>query len=278
MIIKQYLSEKSLSKSPATVRSYWMIIKNFQVWLGKSVLQAERKDAVLYLHYLLDEKHLGKNSVQTYFIALRVFYSWAVKQQYVSVDPFKDIDMIKPDKRMPVYLTIEEMALMYQATKNVRDILLLKLLYSTGCRVSELIHIRKRDINLNRGTVKIFGKGSKERLVVIHEIFRQSFQDYIKNFNDEQLLFPLCQASVQKIIRKIAKNAGIKKKVTPHKIRHTFATHMLQAGVDIVVIQKMLGHQSLNTTQIYTHYNDEDIILKESYLPVSKIFCGDDLR
>jgi site-specific recombinase XerD len=250
-----------------------MVLVNFQVWLHKSILEANRQDIITYLAYLLNDRHIAKNSAQTYFIAIRAFYTWAVNQKLILEDPSKGIDMIRPPKRLPVWLTISEMSAMYRAASgHRRDLMLLKMLYSTGVRVTESINIRKRDIDSESGIIKIFGKGSKERIVVIHEAFRRDFAEYIQGLEENDKLFPLCQGSVQKIIRKIARKAGVKKHVTPHKLRHSFATHLLQNGVSIVFIQRLLGHASLNTTQIYVHCSDQELVQKESLLPVGKIF------
>jgi len=144
-----------------------------------------------------------------------------------------------------------------------RDNLIVKMLYATGVRVSELVNIKKQDIDLDRNTIKVFGKGAKERIVLLPDALKVQLEAYCSGFLESQKLFDLNIRTVERDIKSLAYRAGINKKVTPHKLRHSFATHMLQNGGNVVAIQKLLGHTSLSTTQIYTHYSVDE--LKDMY-------------
>jgi integrase/recombinase XerD len=125
------------------------------------------------------------------------------------------------------------------------------------------VNIRRQDIEFDRGNIKVFGKGAKERIVLIPDVMKPQVEVYCGDLKDDERLFDITPRMVQIEIKKLARLAGINKKVTPHKLRHSFATHMLQNGGNVVAIQKLLGHTSLNTTQIYTHYSVDE--LKDMY-------------
>jgi site-specific recombinase XerD len=153
--------------------------------------------------------------------------------------------------------------MLFEKASDPRDNIIVSMLYATGVRVSELVNIKKKDIDFDRNTVNVFGKGAKERIVLVPDSLTDRLKYYCGSLGSDDLLFDLTPRTVQRIIKSLASIAGIKKKVTPHKLRHSFATHMLQNGGNVVAIQKLLGHTSLNTTQIYTHYDVDE--LKEMY-------------
>jgi site-specific recombinase XerD len=143
------------------------------------------------------------------------------------------------------------------------------MLYSTGLRVSELVHLSKKDIDFDSGEIKVLGKGSKERVVLLHPAYIEQFKEYVKHFDRDQLLFPLDKGTIEKDIKRMAKVAEIHKHVTPHKLRHSFATHLFKETKNIVLVQELLGHSSISTTQIYTHLDKAD--LKEGHVKLSAI-------
>jgi site-specific recombinase XerD len=179
---------------------------------------------------------------------------------YVQVNPCAGIDKIKYEDKMFVYLTLPELKAMIDTAniENPRCAMIIRFLFVTGARVSELTGIRKRDIDFEHNILRLFGKGSKERPIPIDKMFRPILEEYCKGFDDNQKLFDYHTGTVEKDIRVIAKQAGVNKHVTPHKLRHSFATHMLRSGANVVVIQQLLGHVSLNTTQKYAHADDKD--------------------
>lgn len=261
--IDVFIDEKRLSSSPNTIKQYGTILRNFQKNLGKPCDQATRAEVIRYLNLLMFEKKRSRTTVSNILSVLKSFYAFMVENEYLSSNPTKGINNIKPDKKAPVYLTPVEINDLFNTAIDSRDNLIVKMLYATGVRVSELVNIKKRDVDLERNTIKVFGKGSKERIVLIPRGLTEEIYLFAGNIREDDLLFPLTPRTIQRDIKVLAVRAGIQKKVTPHKLRHSFATHMLQNGGNVVAIQKLLGHTSLNTTQIYTHYSVDE--LKDMY-------------
>ena len=258
-----FIDEKRLSSSPGTIRQYGMILNRFYKYTGKQPDTVVRPEIVRYLNYLMFEKHLSKTTVANVLSVLKSFYSFMLDNGYVTSNPTRGINNIKLDKKAPVYLTFSEMNDLLDTAIDPRDRIMVRLLYATGVRVSELVNIRKKDIDFDRCTIKVFGKGAKERIVLVPETVVKEMYDYAASLNNDDRPFDLTPRTVQRDIKLLARRAKINKNVTPHKLRHSFATHMLQNGGNVVAIQKLLGHSSLNTTQIYTHYNVDE--LKEMY-------------
>lgn len=258
-----FLDEKRLSSSATTMHQYTLILHRYQKFLGKPVENAIRPEIVRYLNHLMFERKLSRTTVANILSVIRSFYSFMVQSEYMASDPTKGISSIKIDKKAPVYLTQAEIRDLIDSAVEPRDNLIVKMLYATGVRISELVNIKKSDIDFDRDTIKVFGKGAKERIVLIPDGLSSSLRAYCEQLDDDSKLFDLTTRTVQRDIKILAVRAGINKHVTPHKLRHSFATHMLQNGGSVVAIQKLLGHTSLNTTQIYTHYNVDD--LKEMY-------------
>ncbi len=261
--IEIFLDEKRLSSSPNTIKLYSLVLRKFQEYAGKPIEQSTRHDIVRYLNHVLFEKKLSKATASSILSVLKSFFSFMLQSELVPADPTRGISPIKIDKKAPVYLTQDEMKELINTAKGERDNLMVKMLYATGVRVSELVNIKRQDIDLARGTIKVFGKGSKERVVLIPDEMRTQVEAYCGPLKEEERLFDLTPRMIQLEIKKLARLANINKKVTPHKLRHSFATHMLQNGGNVVAIQKLLGHTSLNTTQIYTHYSVDE--LKDMY-------------
>ncbi len=266
-----FLDEKRLSSSATTMRQYALILRRYQKYNSKPVENALRPEVVRYLNHLMFERKLSHTTVANILSVLRSFYTFLVQSEYMANDPTKGISSIKIDKKAPVYLTQAEIRGLIDTAVEPRDNLIVKMLYATGVRISELVNIKKTDIDFDRDTIKVFGKGAKERIVLIPGELSSTLRVYCEQLNDDNRLFELTPRTVQRDIKLLASRAGITKHVTPHKLRHSFATHMLQNGGNVVAIQKLLGHTSLNTTQIYTHYNVDD--LKDMYAhthPMSK--------
>lgn len=269
--IEVFLDEKRLSLSQNTIKQYKNILNVFQRFCNKPPESITRQEIIRYLNHLMFEKGLSKAYVSNVMSIIKSFYTFLNENEYIKANPTKGISQIKKDKKAPIYLTQDEMAMLIKTAISPRDSLIVKMLYATGVRVSELVNIKKRDIDLARGTIKVFGKGAKERAVLIPDTLSQELKEYCEGLKDDDRLFDLSVRTVERSIKTIAKRAGIDKKVTPHKLRHSFATHMLQNGGNVVAIQKLLGHTSLNTTQIYTHYSVDE--LRDMYIhthPMSK--------
>lgn len=258
-----FLDEKRLSSSAGTIKQYAIILGQFEKSLDKPLEIVTRPDIIHYLNELMFEQKLSRTTVANILSVIKSFYSFMAQNEYIVVDPAKGVNAIKIDKKAPVYLTQQEVRDLIETAVDPRDRLVVKMLYATGVRVSELVNIRKSDIDFDRNTIKVFGKGAKERVVLIPEAMSEVLRAFCKPLSNDDKLINLTTRTVQRDIHTLAARAGITKHVTPHKLRHSFATHMLQNGGNVVAIQKLLGHTSLNTTQIYTHYNVDD--LKEMY-------------
>jgi len=258
-------------KSKNTIKTYAGTIKKFLEFLinngiiitdTKSINSSLDKNLILkFLAELKVKKKLDSNSLRLYVRAISSFLKFLDNESLA-----KQIKAPKVDKRLPKFITYDELNKLLENAENYRDKLIIKFLFYTGVRVSELIKIKKNDIIFEEGFVKVYGKGGKERIVPIPKELLNELKDYVNKINTENI-FPLSSRQVERIIKNIAKKAGISKKVTPHVLRHSLATTLLSKGVDIRYIQEILGHSSLNITQIYTHVVPNQ--LKEIY---QKIF------
>lgn len=263
--VRIFLDEKRLSSSAGTIRQYDHVLRSFERYSGKPMDAIIRTEVIRYLNYLMFERNLSKATASNVLSILKSFYKFMADNRHIDANPTRGINSIRMDKKAPVYLTIGEMRELIDTAIDARDRIVVRMLYATGVRVSELVNIRRRDIDFERGTVKVFGKGAKERIVLIPSDMVADLRHYCESegLGESDRLLDLTPRTVQRNIKVLARRAGITKNVTPHKLRHSFATHMLQNGGNVVAIQKLLGHASLNTTQIYTHYSVDD--LKEMY-------------
>ncbi|PVU71394.1 recombinase XerC [Candidatus Nanobsidianus stetteri] len=258
-------------KSKNTIKTYSGIIKKFLEFLinngiiitdTRSINDSLDKNLILkFLAEIKVKKKLDSNSLRLYVRAISSFLKFLDNESLA-----KQIKAPKVDKRLPKFITYDELNKLLENTNNYRDKLIIKFLFYTGVRVSELVKIKKNDIIFEEGFVKVYGKGGKERIVPIPKELLNELKDYINKINTENI-FPLSSRQVERIIKNVAKKAGINKKVTPHVLRHSLATTLLSKGVDIRYIQEILGHSSLNITQIYTHVVPNQ--LKEIY---NKVF------
>lgn len=251
--LKSELKMRGLS--PMTVRNYSFFVEKFLKGTNKPSVELNSDDAKLYLSGLFDTK--SKNTIMLAAASLRFFFTEILKKD------FADVRIPKKDKTLPSVLTKEEVKKLIESTDNVKSRLIISLLYSAGLRVSELVKLKVVEINFEDKTGWVrSGKGSKDRLFAISETLSKELQEYLTG-RENQYVFskdsPLTTRNIQKIIALTKKRAGINKKVTPHTLRHSFATHLLEQGTDIRVIQVLLGHSSLNTTQLYAHVSTDQI-------------------
>lgn len=256
-------------KSPNTVKEYRFLVSVFLKFVGKSLEECTTDDIENYKHHLASRLNYSKTSQYLAIKALRHFY------KYKNIQPLINLTVPKRPKKMPNYLSEKEASRLIESSKsNLRDNLIVTLLAHTGVRVGELCSIKISDVDMDEGVISIFsGKGDRDRIVVMPENCRKLISDYLREryrigSDVDNLLVSrngrkLDSTTVQRIVRKAAQEAGIRKKVTPHVLRHTFATAVLRNGGDIRFIQQLLGHASVATTQIYTHVDDNT--LKEMY-------------
>lgn len=273
---QKYL-EVELSYSKKTSSSYLIEINKYQNYLDENKLnykKISREDIRDYLKYL-DDLNYKNTSISKNLSSLRSFYKYLVREEVVNNNPFQLISNPKKEKKLPNFLNeieMEDLLNIYNLNTydGIRNRLILELLYSTGVRVSELVNIKLKDINFSDKSIVIMGKGKKERIVLFGEytgyLLEKYLDDsrniYLDGRNSEYLILnrfgaSLSVRSVQKIINSCTNLLALKHRVTPHTIRHTFATHLLNHGADIKSVQELLGHESLSTTQIYTHITND---------------------
>ena len=247
-----YLLMKGYSR--LTIKNYLYIVEDFLKSFDIPDTQSIQK-------YFLKKK-ISKNSRATQTLILRSFAKFLKKE--LKID-FETMDPPKTSKTLPVFLTKDEVKKILDASKkNIRDFTILAFLIYTGTRVGELVNIKNDDINLDENFVKISGKGDKERLVPISEDLSIILKEYTKHQpNNSEYFFEsrrkkkFSPLTIQLMVKKYAKYAGINKNVTPHKLRHTFATLALESGISPITIGELLGHSSLNTTMKYTHVTNK---------------------
>ena len=278
----EYL-DKELNFSKNTIDSYRKDLADFFCFVnrqGIDYLSINRYDVREYLKYL-DELKLKNSTIARRISAIRSFYNYLLSMGIISNNIFNSIRNPKLEKKLPNYLSYEELgdildSIDISTPTGIRNRLLIEMFYATGCRVSELINIKMSDINFTNKSIRIMGKGSKERIVYYGDYAQIYLNMYLETeFNkDSKYLFlndkkdAMSVQDVEVIIRYIVKDLALKTHVTPHTLRHTFATHLLNNGADIKSVQELLGHASLNTTGIYTHVSNER--LKEVYLKTFK--------
>jgi len=245
--------------SRSTIESYLHYNEELLRFCEKDPREVNTEDIKNYFDFLS-----GKNSASTVSVAynaIHFYYGEIWKRSF-----FVNIHQPKKNKYLPVVLSKEEVNRMIEMTTNPKHNCTISLLYGTGVRVSELTHIKMRDIDLDRMMLRVFqGKGGKDRFVMLPEKLKNilAIQAKLKTAND--FLFTngrgsrLTEATIQKIVGQSAERAGIKKNVSPHTLRHSFATHLLENGTDIRYIQELLGHAKLQTTQIYTHVANSNL-------------------
>ncbi len=262
--LEAFLNEKRLALSPVAIKQYKQILLDLKKFIRKELLMATKLDIINYLSHLYD-KNLKKSSISTYQRIIKSFYNYLYNNKLISENPCRNLYNIKPEEKAPVYLTIEEIERILGGAKNSRDKLIFQILYAAGLRIGELTNLCYNDIDFKNCTFKVFGKGSRERYVLVREELMAEIRRFCEQnkLREKDKLFDITPRAVELNIKRAAILAGVDKEVTPHKLRHSFATHMLQRGADIRAIQKLLGHSSLKTTQIYADYSVDD--LKEIY-------------
>ena len=241
--------------SPLTARNYSFFVEKFLKNANKPAEQCTEDDAKAYLSSIFDAR--SKNTIMLAAASLKFFYKEILKKD------FSNVKMPKKDSKLPEVLTKDEVKKVIDSADNEKSRLIISLLYSTGLRVSELVNLKVEDVNFGEksGWVRR-GKGAKDRLFVLSENLGKELQEYLQGKGHKYMFSkdePLTTRNIQKIIKGTKTRAGITKKATPHTLRHSFATHLLEQGTDIRLIQTMLGHSSLSTTQVYTHVSGEQI-------------------
>ena len=292
-VVEEFLSqmEQGRGVSPNTVRNYRQALLEFKATVpDKSWWTLKTADFKAYLYSLARAQKLGPSTVRLRFAALRTFYKHALREGKIQSNPVSDLTLPKLPRRLPVFLNQEQILALLdapvqlwakeekriasggkkksrQSTQNwqmLRDVAWLELFYSAGLRLAELVTLRRDSIDLREGTVRVFGKGKKERLCPLGDPAIRALQAYLDACPHEtKFLFvsshgrQLNGRTIQLALKRYLAVAGLDSKLTPHKLRHTFATHLLDHGADLRSVQELLGHSQLTTTQIYTSVSVE---------------------
>lgn len=279
-LLDQFLNYLTVERglSPNTLDSYSRdLIKYLDYLSTKGIKDISKTSDLTVISFIATLKNggLSNRSVARNLTSIRMFYRFLTEDHHINNNPTLNIETPKRELRLPQVLSIEEVDVLLQqpdssTSLGLRDAAFLELLYATGLRASEIISLALNDINLEAGYLIAYGKGSKERLIPIGEVAQNLIKKYLKNSRPTLLknkqshhLFTtrsgksMTRQGFWKLIKKYALAAGIRKKITPHTLRHSFATHLLERGADLRSVQMMLGHADISSTQIYTHVTTE---------------------
>ena len=286
--IETFLDYLSVEKgySPNTISAYHndlYQLSNFVEEKSQSKLasRSSEVDRQVLLSYILDlkQRDYAPTTLARKIAAVKSFFSFLVSEGKLESDPTENLASPRLGKSLPKPLTIAEVRCLLDAPSKsgsphaIRDRAMLELLYATGMRVSEMVSLNPENVNTQEGHVRCFGKGSKERVIPIHPRAAQILADYIdnsrpkllNNTSEESALFlnqrgqRLTRQGFWQILKGYAREAGLNEDITPHTLRHSFATHMLSGGADLRYVQEMLGHRNISTTQVYTHLTSEHV-------------------
>jgi len=276
--------EVEKNSSPRTLRNYSQALNAFQTFLGNSFSGWKACTADDFRAYLFQcmKDEVSRSTIRLRFSALRSFYKYLVHRHGLDKSPLNDIQLPKAERKLPVVLNQNQIVELLEAPLKmeldkqapswmpIRDSAILELFYSTGMRLSELVSLNVDDVDTPNDCVKVLGKGGKERVIPIGSYAMKAIQQYRSEASHHtgalfisKLRKRLSTRSIGKLLQKYLTASSIPFNVTPHKLRHSFATHLLDNGADLRSVQSLLGHASLSTTQIYTHVTKER--LKEAY-------------
>lgn len=271
--------------SDLTIKAYTDDIAHFTSFLSETgdndLLKIELLDARVYLSHLTDEQYT-RTSISRKISSLRAFYQYLMNHEFISENPFSYLHLKKSGLRLPNFFYSEEIELLFEAASgneplDYRDKAILEILYGTGIRVSECQSIRLEDIDLDLGVMLVLGKGNRERYVPFGEYAKYALEDYMEycrtplmnQYQKEHEYLLISQygdhisvSGIQYALNQLVKKTSLTSNIHPHKLRHSFATHLLDNGADMRTVQELLGHKSLSSTQIYTHVT-KDHLLKD---------------
>ena len=269
LIVEKGLAKNTIISYERDLKSYLKYIKNVENINDWNEVQ--RPQIVQFLKFLKEQGKSAKTMAR-HIASIRAFHQFLLRERAVDHDPSVHIETPQLERTLPKVLNMQEVETLLDSPKahdhyGIRDKAMLELLYATGIRVSELIGLNLGDVHLTMGFVKCIGKGNKERIIPIGRTATEAMERYLqdsrvkfvsKKYKDEALFLNhhgkrLSRQGFWKILKRLTKEAGIEKELTPHTLRHSFATHLLENGADLRAVQEMLGHADISTTQIYTH-------------------------
>lgn len=278
--INKYLEYLKVEKkySDKTIKSYFDDLIEYKEFIDNNFFHLKNINydiVTKYLKYLYD-RSISKSSISRKLSSIRGFYNYLVRESIIDINYFNEVSNPKKEFYLPKFLKKDELDKMFAVCSekgaiNQRDTLILELLYASGIRVSELVNIKIKDIDFSNKTIKILGKGNKERIVLYNNhtkdamnVYLTDGYHYLNKINSGYLILNkdgnhLSERYVRNIIDKLVRKSGLDIKISPHTLRHTFATDMLEEGSDLMTVKELLGHESLNTTSIYTHITNEQV-------------------
>lgn len=249
--------------SPRTRSCYLTWMRSFALHFHRAPDELGEQEIRDYLHYLIQEKKASQSGISQAYSALKFFYETTLKRDW---NGFR-IPRVQMGKKLPVVLSQQEIQAIFSATRNLKHRAVLMTIYSAGLRVSEVVHLKVSDIDSQRMTIRVQqGKGQKDRYTLLSQRTLEVLRAYWKEYRPSGWLFPgkpetepLSVSSVQRVFEKVLLRARIKKPASVHTLRHSFATHLLEAGTDLYHIQRLLGHTSPKTTAIYLHLSRKNL-------------------
>ena len=284
-VVDKYLDYLKYQKnySDYTIDNYYSDIAQFLIYIDSEALnfkEIEYSDLRFYLVHLKDKLKENNSTIDRKLSALRGFYRFLANEKVVENNVFSLVSGLKKEKKLPRYFEYNELEKLFEipdinTSLGQRDRLILEMLYATGLRVGELVSVKVEDIDFSRRLILVLGKGNKEREVIYGDYCEEILDLYLKdgylelNKKNSKYLFlnnngdKLTERGIRYILDNIIQKTSINKKISPHMLRHSFATHLLNEGCDLLTVQKLLGHESIKATQIYTHVTTDR--LKEVY-------------
>ncbi|MFA7120200.1 MAG: site-specific tyrosine recombinase XerD [Bacilli bacterium] len=274
LFIDKFIKYLSIERnySDNTILSYQNEISKFASYYKKDISTAKTEDIKKYLEI---KKELSNKTITHKISSLKAFYNYLLREEIIHNNPANNLIRPKNTFKLPDVLNLEEINLLLdiniKTPYNARDKAILELLYSTGIRVTELINLQYANIDFDLCIIRVMGKGRKERIIPFGDYVIDALNIYLKNYrplinkNNNNYIFinksgnKISRQFIFNMIKKECLKKGIKKNVSPHTLRHTFATHLLKNGADLRIIQELLGHENLSTTQIYTHISKEKL-------------------
>ncbi len=274
LIVEKGLAAKTIEAYSADLNSFLAFLKT------QKISHIEAADTAAILKYLIELRKTGRGARTRarHLVAIRGFYHFLTQKSVMQQNSAKMVDLPKSGLKLPDVLSQEDVALLLSMPNlekplGIRDAAMLETLYAAGLRVSELIHLLVNTVNIEAGFVRVIGKGNKERIVPIGRKAIECLQSYLKHArpllikaHSSRFMFiaragkPMTRQGFWKLLKRYALQAGITKSVTPHSLRHSFASHLLEGGADLRAVQMMLGHVDIATTQIYTHVAQQRLI------------------
>ena len=244
--------------SRKTIKSYIRYNRDFLLFVGKKPEEVKNEDIKKYLFYMIERKKVSTSTLNIIINALKFFYGEILNKRFIY-----EVKRPKKDRKLPVILAKDEVYKILNAPSNIKHRAILTLIYSAGLRVEEVVKLKPEDIDSERGLIHIKGgKGRKDRYTILSQTALKILRDYYSQYKPNKWLFEgakpgshITVKTVQSVFKQACSKAGIGKNVSVHSLRHSFATHLLESGVDLRYIQEILGHKSSKTTEIYTHVN-----------------------